>query len=324
MSCNNSPCNDPCGCIEQIKGKCVFYQGNNLSCLDVSKGDDYDSILANLNTLICNLSVPSGIQTTLTGCRSVVITKTSDNNYNVCLNPTIENQINNNTTNISNLSACVDAGVLDIVSNDGSVIVTTDTLSSGCGRIIDISVPTPSGNSTYDGIVENNTEKSTYTNTPGFIVLRSSTFNDFILNSYLDVGDEIRFRLTGQVTGDGTNADDVIIELFNGSTSLPISSKTVSGFSLAERQSWVAEGVITVTDVVGEKGLYSLTFLSNSLANGGFTAPNSNSKILVSEDISGIDYSSLIIRVIYNHKSTSTDVNNFVRQLMVEVRKKIL
>ena len=111
--------------------------------------------------------------------------------------------------------------------------------------------------------------------------------------------------------------------MFNGSTALSISDKTVSAFDLTNRQSWIAEGVITVTDVVNGDGLYSLSFLTNSLANGGFANPNSNSKLLVNEDITGIDYDNLIIKVLYAHNSTTSDTSNFARQLMIEVRKKI-
>jgi hypothetical protein len=326
MSCNNcynSSCTSTCSCPQQIKGTCVFYQGANLDCLDVTKGDNYDSILVTLNDLICNLNPPSGIATVVTGCSSITVTNPSDNVYNVCLSSATQTQINDNTSNIAALSACVDAGVLDIISNDGSVTITVDTPSTGCGRIIDLSVPTPSGTPVYDGIVESNNDKSTYTNTPGTKVLKASTFNSFVTDSLLSNGDEIKFRLSGQITGDGSDVDTVTIQLFNGSTALSISDKEIKGFDLTNRQSWIAEGVITVTDVVNGDGLYSLTFFSNSLANGGFANPNSNTKVLINEDISGIDYDNLIVKVIYDHKSTTTDTSNFARQLMIEVRKKI-
>lgn len=322
-TCNNDPCTSTCGCPQNIKGTCVFYQGSNLSCLDVTKGDDYDSILANLNTLICDIVAPTGLTTVVTGCSSITVTQTDDNVYNVCLSSTTQTQIDNNTTNIADLSTCVDSGVLDIVSNDGSVVITEDTPSSGCGRILDLSVATPSGTPIYDGIVESNNDKSTYTNTVGTKILKTSTWVNFVTDNNLSDGDEIRFRLSGQVTGDGTDVDTVTIQLFNGSTASSISDKTVTGFDLTNRQSWVAEGTITVTDVVNGDGIYSLTFFSNSIANGGFINPNSNSKVLINEDISGVDYDNLLIKVIYDHQSTTSDTTNFARQLMIEVRKKI-
>lgn len=332
MSCNNCynpSCDSTCGCPQQIKGTCVFYQGANLDCLDVTKGDDYDSILANLNTLICNLVAPSGNTTVVTsnacsGGNNILVTSStvgSTTTYNVCLNPTLVTQINNNTSNIATLSACASGLVSNITTSTPGLTITPGSPTT-CGRPFTIDY-TPTPVDPVDGIVESDTKKSTYTNNPGNILLKSSTFNNFTLNSSLAIGDEIRFRLTGQVAGDGSNVDDVIIQLFNGSTALSISDKTVSGFMLTERQSWVAEGVITVTDVVGGEGIYTLTFFSNSLANGGFASPNGNSKILVTEDINGIDYNNLLINVIYNHKSTTTDTSNFARQLMIEVRKKI-
>lgn len=324
MSCNNcsgSPCS--CSCLVKTKGNCVFYQGGNLDCLGVTKGDDYDYILSKIDEIVCDLQPPTGIQTVVTGCGNIVVTQTNETTYNVCLSRSITTQINNNTSNISTLSTCVDNGVLDIVSNDGSITITEDTPSSGCGRILDISVTPVSPNPVYDGIVESNNEKSTYTNTAGLKVLKSSTYNNFITDNNLSDGDEIRFRLSGQVTGDSSDVDSVIIQLFNGSTALSISDKTINAFDLANRQSWVAEGVITVTDVVNGEGLYSLNVFCNSSSNGGFATPNSGSKILVNEDITGVDYDNLLIKVIYDHQSTTSDTSNFARQLMIEVRKSL-
>lgn len=316
-NCYNSSCTSTCGCPQQVKGTCVFYQGTNLDCLDVTKGDDYDSILANLNTLICNLNPPSGIATVVTGCSSITVTNPSDNVYNVCLSTATQTQINNNTTTVAALSACLTNTVADITVDSS---ITKNITSGPCGRTIDLSVNFPTPDDPIDGIVESNNDKSTYTNTPGIKVLKASTFTDFENNSLLANGDEIRFRLTGQITGDGSNADTVIIRLYDGSITV---DKEVKGFDLTNRQSWIAEGVITVTDIVNGDGIYTLTFFSNSLANGGFGIPNSNSKISVSEDIAGIDYSNLVIKTVYDHKSTTTDTSNFARQLMIEVRKKI-
>ena len=319
-NCYNSSCDSTCGCPQQVKGTCVFYQGANLDCLDVTKGDTYDSILANLNTIVCNLQAPSGIQTTLTGCSSITVTQTSATNYNVCLSSATQTQINNNTSNIAGLSACASGLVSNITTSTPGLTITPGSPTI-CGRPFTIDY-TPTPVDTVDGIVESNNDKSTYTNTPGTKVLKTYT-NSFASTYSLSNGDEIRFRASGQITGDGTNVDEVTIQLFNNFTSLPISDKTVSAFDLTNRQSWIAEGVITVTDIVNGDGIYSLTFTSSSVANGGFTNPNSNCKILLNEDISSISYNNLRINVIYNHKSTTSDSANFVRQLMVEVRKKI-
>ena len=331
MACNNcynSSCDSTCGCPQQVKGTCVFYQGANLDCLDVTKGDTYDSILANLNTLICDLVAPSGNTTVVTsnacsGGNNILVTSStvgSTTTYNVCLNPTLVTQINNNTSNIAGLSACASGLVSNITTSTPGLTITPGSPTT-CGRPFTIDY-TPTPVDTVDGIVESNNDKSTYTNTPGTKVLKTYT-NSFASTYSLSNGDEIRFRASGQITGDGTNVDEVTIQLFNNLTSLPISDKTVSAFDLTNRQSWIAEGVITVTDIVNGDGIYSLTFTSSSVANGGFTNPNSNCKILLNEDISSISYNNLRINVIYNHKSTTSDSANFVRQLMVEVRKKI-
>ena len=322
MSCNNCynpSCDSTCGCPQQVKGTCVFYQGANLDCLDVTKGDTYDSILANLNTIVCNLQAPSGIQTTLTGCSSITVTQTSATNYNVCLSSATQTQINNNTTNISTLSACVANGVLDITS---STLDITEVDTDACGRTLNIEIPTPSGVPVLDGIIYNNVDKSTYLNTTSNKTLKTHTGN-YISVYNLQANDEIRFRATGQVLGDGSLADDVIIQLYDSSSSSVIDTQSIRGFDLVNKQSWIANASITVIDESAGTGLYQLEFFSNSLDNGLMAVPNSNSRFLINKDLSAVDFDNLTINIIYNHVSTTPDTNNFARQLMVEVRKYI-
>lgn len=322
MSCNNcynSSCDSTCGCPQQVKGTCVFYQGANLDCLDVTKGDTYDSILANLNTIVCNLQAPSGIQTTLTGCSSITVTQTSATNYNVCLSSATQTQINNNTTNISTLFACVANGVLDITS---STLDITEVDTDVCGRTLNIEIPTPSGVPVLDGIIYNNVDKSTYLNTTSNKTLKTHTGN-YISVYNLQANDEIRFRATGQVLGDGSLADDVIIQLYDSSSSSVIDTQSIRGFDLVNKQSWIANASITVIDESAGTALYQLEFFSNSLDNGLMAVPNSNSRFLINKDLSAVDFDNLTINIIYNHVSTTPDTNNFARQLMVEVRKYI-
>lgn len=318
-NCGNDPCTSTCSCLNQVPGKCVFYQGANLTCLDVKKGDDYDSILANLNTLVCDLVTPTGLQTTLTGCGSITVTQTTATNYNVCLSSSTQNQIDNNTTNISTLSACVESGVNDIVSDTLDI---TDEALSTCGRTLRIEIPTPSGTPTYDGIITNYANKTTYTNTIGDKILIS--FNhDYVTNNAITQGDEIRFSANGQILGDGTDVDNIRVELFDATGAIVLQSNTFKGFPKTTKQSWTLDATLTVGDVGAGDGLYSLVLVASGKQNGTQYGMNNISQMLVNSGISGIDYSNLTIRVIYEHNSTTADTDNFARRLMVEVRKMI-
>jgi len=327
-NCYNPSCDSTCGCPQQIKGTCVFYQGANLDCLDVTKGDDYDSILANLNTLICNLVAPSGNTTVVTsnacsGGNNILVTSStvgSTTTYNVCLNPTLVTQINNNTSNIAGLSACASGLVSNITTSTPGLTITPGSRTT-CGIPFTIDY-TPTLPTVVDGIIYNNVNKSTYLNTTGNKTLKTHTEN-YISVYNLQANDEIRFRATGQVLGDGSLADDVIIQLYDSSSSSVIDTQSVRGFDLVNKQSWIANASITVIDESAGTGLYQLEFFSNSLDNGLMAVPNSNSRFLINKDLSAVDFDNLTINIIYNHVSTTPDTNNFARQLMVEVRKYI-
>ena len=125
----------------------------------------FRSILVTLNDLICNLNPPSGIATVVTSVcpsGSITVTNPSANVYNVCLSTATQTQINNNTTSIAALSACLTNTVANITT-DGSI--TIGTTLGPCGKTFDLSVPAPTPATVYDGIVESNNDKSTYTNT---------------------------------------------------------------------------------------------------------------------------------------------------------------
>lgn len=335
MSCNNCnslSCNSTCGCPQQVKGSCVFYQGANLSCLDVTKGDDYDSILANLNTLICDLVAPTGLQTTLTGCGSITVTQTSATNYNVCLSNATQTQINNNTTNIATLSTCVDNGVLDIVSNDGSILITEDTPSSGCGRILDLSVITPTGIVSYDGIIENDFSNPSGSNSSGTPQSLKNWTNDFTTSSQITTGDIITVTVTGQA--------DVPAGVLNPSQSYKLSFSSGSaseeviitppyfGESDSTR-TYAFEMVMRInvksaTEAVISSHIEFLGWVDNSTPNSylGTTAGISLViRPLKSKIVTGINWGSVTLDVSYTNFSPG--LNFEMGEFFVDVRKKL-
>jgi hypothetical protein len=333
MTCNNCynpSCDSTCGCPQQVKGSCVFYQGANLTCLDVTKGDDYDSILASLNTLICDLVAPTGIQTTLTGCSSITVTQTSSTNYNVCLSTATQTQINNNTSNIATLSACVNSGVLDLVSNDGSVNISVATPSTGCGVILDLSVPTPSGTPVVDGIIySNSTKVEANTGVGTDVVLKdsSTSIGSYYLSNGLEVGDEIRWRANGQIDSDGNTVDILKYDFRNGASSGGIiNGATFTGFSTGGNEtSWQMEGTATVLDntALNAELLVSVKLFRNGLANSN-VSNTVRDLYIFNQTITGVDLTQLRIAIKYTRNIPNIfGPTNFARQLVVEIRKMI-
>ncbi len=333
MTCNNCynpSCDSTCGCPQQVKGSCVFYQGANLTCLDVTKGDDYDSILASLNTLICDLVAPTGIQTTLTGCSSITVTQTSSTNYNVCLSTATQTQINNNTSNIATLSACVNSGVLDLVSNDGSVNISVDTPSTGCGVILDLSVPTPSGTPIVDGIIySDSTKVEANTGVGTDVVLKdsSTSIGDYYLSNGLEVGDEIRWRANGQIDSNGNTVDILKYDFRNGASSGGIiTGATFASFSTGGNEtSWQMEGTATVLDntALNAELLVSVKLFRNGLANSN-VSDTVRDLYIFNQTITGVDLTQLRIAIKYNRAIPNIfGPTNFARQLVVEIRKMI-
>jgi hypothetical protein len=338
MSCNcttpcTSTCPSYCGCTVQVPGTCVFYQGSNLTCIDATKGDTYDSILANIDSIICNLQPPSGNTTVVTGCSSITVTPTvvgSTTTYNVCLSSATHTQINNNTSNIATLSACVDSGVLDLVSTDGSVNISVDTPSTGCGRILDLSVPAPAAPPIIDGIIYSNSTTAPANGVPGSDqVLKTSgtTISTYYAANGLNVGDEIRWKSNGQIIGNGDNADYVKFDLFDGVSGILGGNTFGNCFntSSSSLSSWELEAIATIVNNTpgASQVLVTAKLFINSAQNG--TVSNSTRNLyVVNQSILGIDLSSLEIRTkYYRNVSAALSGSNFAKQLVVEIRKSI-
>lgn len=326
--CHSSPCSchrncDDCSCPQQIKGTCVFYQGANLSCIDATKGDTSDEIFAKIDAIVCDLIPPSGIFTTITTCsEDITVTMTTPSgipNYRLCLNDTFVEQVDSNTADILVLQNCLGDSVIDIVSD--TLAVTTES-TEVCGKTLRLEIITPSGLPSYDGIIYNDNSKVGTSGSTGDKVLKQFTHN-YTFSNALAHDDEIRFRTNGEVLGDGSEVDDVKIELFDSTSAIVLHTATFTGFPVGViSSSWQAEGVLSATSIAGGTGVYTLNFLLSNKANGVNTSVSSAAAV-VNADVSGIDFTNLTIRVIYVHNSTTVAANNFARQLMVEVRKKI-
>jgi len=321
-NCNNTPCTSTCGCPQQVKGSCVFYQGANLSCIDVTKGDDYDSILVSLNTLICDLQPPSGLATVVTSdCGNITVSNTTADGittYDLCISTDITDNITENTNDILALQTCVSGGVADIISD---TITITEDSSSDCGRVLKLEIPTPSGTPSYAGIVYNDTTKSGTTGATGDKILKTKLIN--FDNYLISNGDEIIFTSNGQINGDGANADSVKLELWSGGVAFYTDS--FSGFTSTTdvKSSWTATITLTADDVNAQTGVVNVVFYANTANNGRKDNATRNSYLNVNYDATAVDYSDITAKVIYVHDSTSGSSVNFARQLKIEVNKYI-
>ena len=337
MTCNNCynpSCDSTCGCPQQVKGSCVFYQGANLTCLDVTKGDDYDSILASLNTLICNLVAPSGNTTVVTSScanNGIVLTSStvgSTTTYNVCLNPTLVTNINQNTANIATLSACASGLVSNITTSTPGLTITPGS-STACGRSFAINY-TPTAVSVVDGIIySNSTKVEANTGVGTDVVLKdsSTSIGSYYLSNGLEVGDEIRWRANGQIDSDGNTVDILKYDFRNGASSGGIiNGATFTGFSTGGREtSWQMEGTATVLDntALNAELLVSVKLFRNGLANSN-VSDTLKDLYIFNQTITGVDLTQLRIAIKYTRNIPNIfGPTNFARQLVVEIRKMI-
>src|SRR6187402_2814778 len=314
-----SGCND-CDCPKQIKGKCVFYQGANLDCLDVTKGDDYDSILVALNDIICDILPPTGLSTIVNSCSNgIVVTSNTVEDvttYTVCLNSDITDQVDENTNDILAIEACLSDTVADLVSDS---IEITEESSDSCGRTLRLKVITPSGIPTYDGIIYNDLDKSGTTGSGGVQILKSFN-NNYVSSSNISVGDEIRYQIIGQIDPSTLGADSITVELFNSNTATIIDSTSYSAFNPDSNvlSSFIFKGEIALQSATS--GRHTLEFVANEVMNNSF---GNASTALKAYDIDVMDFTGLTIRIKFDNTSLSSSGNNYVHKLMVEVRKKI-
>ena len=317
MSCNNDI--NPCGCLHEHSSKCIFYYGDNLPCIDVVYGDDLETILTNINTAVCDLT-PSGSTYSFSSCDTNIavtsITTGTNTEVEICLDEDLVTEITNNTTAISTINACLTNTIADILSD---TITITEESSDSCGRTLRLEF-TPSGSIVYDGIIYNNKTAVGTTGGVGNKTLKSFDY-DYFSNNNITENDEIRFKATGQIFGDGSDVDTVKLEIYDSNSSTLLYGESFGGFDLVNKQSWVLNGELTVG--TGDEALLSLNFLANSKQNGTKATPNSASQTMVNYDVTGIDWTGLEIRIVYVHDSTSGATFNFARQLLVEVRKYI-
>jgi len=212
MSCYNIEPNN-CGCKDQVTSECVFYKGENLSCLGITKGDTLTDVIKSLNEIVCSSVTPSGITYVGTNNQIVVSGNT------ISLSPVITNAITNSQSAITNLQSCVSTTIKNITSSTLS-ISTTNTDS--CGRTLNIEAPTSSiPLSEKSGIIENIID---------WEVLPNNTTKSKNLVPYnLKVGDSLIIK--GGIRKINTDNSNQSITISDGTNTQAVSAIDITPFA---------------------------------------------------------------------------------------------
>lgn len=316
-------CTDNCGCLYPSNTECVWYKGDAISCLDISSGDKLTDVLIAMGNAICD-GIPgsSGLIYVVQGTTNEIDVSSSTvgdtTTYTVGLSDTILDSLSGLQSQIDALSSCCDDAIHEITTATPSYLDISDSGSNTWNIDFIGSIP---GN--YQGIIYNNTTFVNTNNTPGDQVLKSFNHN-YVVDSDIDDGDDIRFMASGKVKAESSVVDSVKVELYDATGATVLWGDTIGGFNSSGISSFLLYGTLTVVDAAAGDGLYHLEFNANSEDNGTYDPWARNSGANIDVDVAGIDFTNLTIRIKFVHNTASSGTpDNGVRQLKVEVVKAI-
>lgn len=191
MDCNNTP--DPCGCQIQLDSSCVFYNSDTLACINATSGSDLETILKNLNTIICDLNPTNPIVYEVKntdGTIVVIPTGTTLKSFNVSVSPSILNAITNLQSSVFNINTFL-AGLTFATTTPGIT-------GSWLGNKLTVNY-TPTVVPESGGIIYNNASKDVLSS--GVTNLTVKRFSSNLLTDYnLSIGDVLRLKATFEVS----------------------------------------------------------------------------------------------------------------------------
>lgn len=315
-----------CGCINPTDTKCVTWKGASVSCGDfvvAKQGDLLNEIIENLTDLACGNITPSGdtvVVDNVDGETTVAEnTVGSVTTYTVGIDEDIITQIEDNATNISEIFSCLNDTVRDLTS---SSLIITETSSNTCGRVLNVEY-SPSGQVSYDGIVYSNiTPSALPSGSGGDQTIATFNRNYVSLNNIAD-GDQINFRITGRIKGNGLTSDSMKIDVYDVSTTTILTSQDFNSFTTSDGviSSYEINGKIIV-DLTNSAGLLSICMNRNTKDKGEIGDVGKN--LLVIDDyFTGTNYQNLSVIVRQVNDSLQNATDNNVSSVVFEVRKKI-
>lgn len=311
---------DPCGCQLQLDTKCIFYNSDTLSCLDVQSNTDLETILKKIDEIICDLNPDTPIVYTvrnLDGTITVTPTGTNPKIFTVSVSPAI-------LSAISSLQSSV-ATINTFISGLSFVTTTPGLTGSWSGNDLTVNYTPPATNNS-GGIIYNNFYKNVIPINTATNPVKSFS-SDLVADYDLQVGEVIRikgtFELSSVING-SLGLDSFCTVDINGAYKLTniiyIGDRSDTMFS------YDYEIDITVADVnnVSENAVINGRLRKTRGSNNWYT-PNSPISSSVIETASSISYYAqidwenfLVTTSITNNSATYPAKNN---QLYIELIK---
>lgn len=319
MSCTNI-LTDPCGCQLQLDTKCIFYNSDTLSCLDVQSNTDLETILKKIDEIVCDLNPTDPIIYTvrnLDGTITVTPTGTNPKVFTIGISAAV-------LTRITNLEF-----VTTTLNNFINGLSFTTTTPGMVGSWVDnelIVNYTPPASLITGGIIYNNFDEDVVAINTATDPVKSFT-SDLIADYDLQIGEVIKLRGTFEMSSrvDGSLGIDSVFSIdVNGVYKL--SNVLYQNSDLRSIFSYDYEIDITVadTDNVAKNAVINGKLRRTTGANDWYN-PNSQVATSVLEVACSISYYTQIdwanfevTTSITNNSATDTAKNN---QLYIELIK---
>lgn len=319
MSCPNTPI-DPCGCQLQLDTKCIFYNSDTLSCLDVQSNTDLETILKKIDEIICDLNPDTPIVYTvrnLDGTITVTPTGTNPKVFTVSISSSVLNRISTLESKVSDIE--------DFIADLAFSTTTSGLTGSWTGSTLTVNY-TPPASLITGGIIYNNFDEDVVAINTATDPVKSFT-SDLIADYDLQIGEVIKLRGTFEMSSrvDGSLGIDSVCSIdVNGVYKL--SNVLYQNSDLRSIFSYDYEIDITVadTDNVAKNAVINGKLRRTTGANDWYN-PNSQVATSVLEVACSISYYTQIdwenfevTTAIANNSSSDTAKNN---QLYIELIK---
>ena len=319
MSCTNI-LTDPCGCQLQLDTKCIFYNSDTLSCLDVQSNTDLETILKKIDEIICDLNPDTPVVynvRNLDGTITVTPTGTNPKVFTIGISAAV-------LTRITNLEF-VTTTLNNFINGLSFATTTVGMTGSWTGNTLTVNYTPPTPQVT-GGIIYNNFDEDVVAINTATDPVKSFT-SDLIADYDLQIGEVIKLKGTFQLSSrvDGSLGTDSLCSVdVNGVYKL--SNVLYQNSDLRTVFSYDYEIDITVvdTDNVTKNAVINGKLRRTTGANDWYN-PNSQVATSVLEVACSISYYTQIdwanfevTTAITNNSATDTAKNN---QLYIELIK---
>ena len=319
MSCNNIDTN-PCGCQLQLDTKCIFYNSNTLSCLDVQSNTDLETILKKIDEIICDLNPTDPIVYTvrnLDGTITVIPTGTNPKIFTVSISPAILSAISSLQSSVVTINT--------FISGLSFTTTTPGMTGSWSGNALTVNYTPPATNNS-GGIIYNNFDKDVVAINSSNSSIKSFS-SDLITDYDVQIGEVIKVKGTFEVSSrvDGSLGTDSHCTVdINGVYKLTNNLYQNSELNTVFSYDFEIDVTIIDTDDVADNAVINGKLRRTTGANDWYS-PNSQVATSVIETACSISYYTqidwtnfLVTTSITNNSSSVVAKNN---QLFIELIK---